>query len=1095
VGLLLGLFLITTLRIDGAEARKVRIGVESNSPPLSFIDANRAPAGFSAELLPAVAQEAGIEFEIVINSWAFLTAEFQAGRLDALANVAFSEERRATMDFSLSHSALHGVTYTHPQAPPLRHTAQFRNLKMATLSGTISHAQAVRQRGWGAQIIEFASWQRMLEAVQKGECDFALVTRALKFEQPDELGLHREFVEDIVHPFHIAVHRGDSRLLEQINAALVALQRNGRLNALYEKWIEPIEPHRVQLRDLMPYVTPLALVGVALAAFLVWQQRINRRLNVQSAALRESEIRYRTLVEWSPEPLAIHREGRVLYVNPAAVTLFGADSARDLIGRPAADRIHPDCRTAVVARFEAVARSGQPAPLARQKFLRLDGTTIELEVQSLCFDYEGAPAVYSSARDITERQRAELAFRQQADNYRALVDHLQAGIVVHAPDTSIELSNPMAEQLLGLTKDQMQGKVALDPVWSFINEDGSAVPLADYPVNRVLASGQPLKDLVIGVRRPDLPDSTWLLCSAYPGLNEQGLTGQVVVTFIDLTARKRAEERLRLGDQVLRSISQGVIVARPDGTVVATNAAVSAITGYAEAEILGRNSRFLDGPATDAATIARIDRAQAAHTELSGEMLGYRKDGSTFWNEFTLSPARDQQGRLTHFIWVIRDISDRLRIEREKAEIESQLRQSQKLEAIGQLSGGVAHDFNNLLTAILGNASLLQDEAQSPAERRELLEQINLAATRAASLTHQLLLFSRREELVHQDLDLNLVLGELMKMLRRILGENIDLALDCAAEPQFIRADPGMMSQIVLNLAVNARDAMPRGGKLIIRTATLRFDAPAGPDANPVWTGPERRKNPDARPREFPAFGAATVTANRKRPGTFTCLTVIDEGVGMTPAIMEHIFEPFFTTKEVGRGTGLGLATVYGIVQQHEGWIEVESQPGGGSTFRVYLPRLPAALPPTAPVAAPAAEPLSTGSGELILVVEDESAVGALLTMVLERAGYEVRCCESGAVALTVWPECKSRVRLLVTDLVMPGGVSGVELARRLRAERPDLRVIAMSGYSATLTHDRADLGPATAFIPKPFEINRILDLVHEQLTLARGSGAPFATR
>ena len=1085
------------LRIDGAEAKKVRIGVEFNSPPLSYTNADRTPAGFSAELLPAIQREAGIEFEIVVNSWGFLTAEFQAGRLDALANVTITEERRATMEFSLSHAALHAVTYTRPQATPLRRTAQFRNLKMATLAGTISHAHAVRQRGWGAAVVEFSSWHRMLEAVQKKECDFALVTRALKFEQPDELGLHREFVEDIVHPFHIAVHRGDSILLEQINVALVALQRDGTLNALYEKWISPIEPQPINLRDLRPYIAPLALVGVALAAFLIWQQRINRRLNVQARALRESEDRYRTLVEWSPEPLAIHRGGRVLYVNPAAITLFGAASARDLVGRPTADLIHPDGRAEVLARLAEVARSGQPAPLEQQRFLRLDGTAVELEVQSLCFDYEGAPAVYSSARDITERKRAEIAFRQQADNYRALVDHLPAGIVVHAPDTSIVLSNPMSEHLLGLTKDQMLGKVAIDPVWTFINEDGSEVPLADYPVNRVLDSGQPLKELVFGVRRPDQPDPTWLLCSAYLGLNEHGLTGQVVVTFTDLTERKRAEQRLRLGDQVLRSISQGVVVAKPDGTVVAANAAFTTITGYSEAEILGRDSRLLHGPDTDSASITGIDRARETNTPFAGEILSYRKDGTPFWNEITLSPARDTQGRLTHFIWVIRDITDRLRIEREKTEIEHQLRQSQKLEAIGQLSGGVAHDFNNLLTAILGNASLLQDEAQTPRERQDLLDQIVLAANRAASLTHQLLLFSRREELVHQDVDLNLVLSELMKMLRRILGENIELVLACADEPQFIRADPGMMSQIVVNLSVNARDAMPRGGKLTIRTATVRFSAPAG---STDWTGPERRQverrqgagRRQSDPKEFPVNPPP---ADKKRSGVFTCLTVIDEGVGMTPEVMEHIFEPFFTTKEVGRGTGLGLATVYGIVQQHEGWIEVESQPDAGATFRIYLPRLPEPARPLTPPEPSPSVLLAPGAGELILVVEDEAAVSALLAMVLERAGYQVLCCESGSAALAVWPDCKSRVKLLITDLVMPGGVSGVELARRLRAEAPALRVIAMSGYSATLTHDRADLGPDAVFVPKPFEIHRILELVREQLQLGRGSGAPFAPR
>ena len=1068
--------------LDATEPRKVRIGLEHNSPPLSFVTAGGTPAGFSAELLPAVGREAGLVFEPVVNSWSFLLAEFQAGRLDALASVVATAERRATMEFSIAHSSLHAVAYTRPQSAPIRHTGQFKGLKMATLNGTISHAHAVQHGYWGAIPIQFESWRDLLLAVKSGDCDFALNTRRLQFEQPDELGLARGFVDDIVHPFHIAVHRGDARLLEAINAGLAAVQHNGTADGLYAKWIGPVEPHPIRFRDLRPYLGVIAAAGVLLAAFVIWQQRIRRRLNAQATALRESEQRYRTLVEWSPEPLAIHRAGVVLYVNPAAVSLFGATSADTLVGRPALDLVHPESRAAAAERLATVSESGHAAPLTQHRFLRHDGTALAVEVQSLTFNYDGQPAIYTSIRDITERKRAELALRQQADNYRALIDHLQAGIVVHAADTSIVMSNPMAVRLLGLSEDQMRGKTAIDPVWSFINEDESVVPLSAYPVNCVIASGEPLTNRVIGVRRPDRPDPVWLLVSAYPDRNEHGLTGQVVVTFIDLTARKLAEERLRLGDHVLRSISQGVFVARPGGTIIATNAAFTAITGYSEADMHGQTISRLQGPETDGATAARLEQAMANATEFSGELLSYRQDGTQFWNELTLAPAHDAQGRLTHCIGVIRDHTARRRIEREKNEVEHQLRQSQKLEAIGQLSGGVAHDFNNLLTAILGNTALLMDDAQAHPGRQDLLEQVSLAANRAASLTRQLLLFSRQEELVRQELDLNQAIGELVKMLRRILGETIELQLACAPAPQLVNADPGMVSQIILNLAVNARDAMPQGGKLSISTTAIRFDG-----IQPVWTGverrlAERRPGPGRRQTDLKQTPDALAKA-KHRSGLFTCLSVVDQGTGMTPEVMEHIFEPFFTTKEVGRGTGLGLATVYGIVQEHDGWIEVESHPGVGTTFRIYLPRVSAnALPPPAP-AQPIPTAQAAGGGELVLVVEDEPAVSTLLQMVLERAGYEVRAFVSGAEALAAWPECQAQSRLLITDLVMPGGVSGVDLVRRARADRPDLRVIAMGGYSATLLNDRNDLGPDVAFIAKPFEIGHVLATVRAQIT------------
>lgn len=263
----------------------VRIGVENNSPPLSYIDDARQPEGFAAALLQAMTETGHVRCELVPSSWSFIEQEFNAGRLDALANVVITDERRATMDFSIGHATIHSITYTRPGLDPIRRTSQFAGRTMATLSGTIMHQDALRHGDWGAHIVKFNSWREMLEAVRRGDCDFALLMRPLKFEQPDELGLRREFVEDHLYTFHIAVHRGDRERLAAINEALAQLQRNGTFDRIYAAWIGPIEPHPIRLNDLRPYALPAAGVFAFVVLLFWWQRRINRQLRRQARAL------------------------------------------------------------------------------------------------------------------------------------------------------------------------------------------------------------------------------------------------------------------------------------------------------------------------------------------------------------------------------------------------------------------------------------------------------------------------------------------------------------------------------------------------------------------------------------------------------------------------------------------------------------------------------------------------------------------------------------------------------------------------------------------------------------------------------------------
>ncbi|HTZ21799.1 MAG TPA: ATP-binding protein [Opitutaceae bacterium] len=413
------------------------------------------------------------------------------------------------------------------------------------------------------------------------------------------------------------------------------------------------------------------------------------------------------------------------------------------------------------------------------------------------------------------------------------------------------------------------------------------------------------------------------------------------------------------------------------------------------------------------------------------------RQGQEYIYEARLAPALDNQ-----IVIIIRNNTERKRLE-------EQLRQSQKMEAFGQLAGGVAHDFNNILTVIQGNVSLLQAPQLSAADRAAAISETLRAAERAGNLTRQLLTFSRRQPIQLRDTDANEIVANMTRMLQRIIGEHIILETRYAPGGAPVRADSGMLEQALMNLAVNSRDAMPEGGRLTLETAAITLTA------------------------------ADVLNRPKARPGAFVRLRVIDTGCGIAPEYRSHLFEPFFTTKEVGKGTGLGLATVFGIVEQHAGWIEVESQTGAGTTFSLFLPRLPYSLMELAQSSPP---PSVRGGSETILVVEDEASVRGLMCRLLERHGYRVLAAESGAAALAVWREHRASIDLLVTDMVMPGGIGGRELANHLRAEKPSLKVIHCSGYTDEMLGPDSPLRDTRSFLAKPFDHPAFLRRVRECL-------------
>jgi len=513
---------------------------------------------------------------------------------------------------------------------------------------------------------------------------------------------------------------------------------------------------------------------------------------------------------------------------------------------------------------------------------------------------------------------------------------------------------------------------------------------------------------------------------------------EVIISLVDITERKRAEHALRKLSRAVEQSPVSIVITDTQGRIEYVNPRFTEVTGYPANEALGRTPNILKSGEMEPAKYQQLWATIAAGREWRGELCNRRKTGELFWEQANITPVFGAKGEITNYLAVKEDITDRRRLE-------SELRQAQKMDAFGQLAGGVAHDFNNLLTVILGSVSALSHAQYSKEQLTEALGEVELAASRAAELTRQLLMFSRRQAPRMRDVELNHLVGNMTKMLHRLIGEHITLQARYAPGAVRVSADPGMLEQVILNLAVNARDAMPGGGMLTVETAFSEL-------------------------AEDRLCGYFRVPA-----GSYVRLSVEDTGCGVPPSDLPRIFEPFFTTKDIGRGTGLGLATVFGIVQQHQAHIELESTVGKGTTFRIYLPML---HHPSKE--AGEAERLSSvrGGHESILLVEDEELVRGLARRILEGQGYRVVQAVSAVHALRVWAEKRDSIALVLTDVVMPEGMSGLELAEKLLVDRPELKVIFSSGYS--------DKAPGAAgerpFLAKPYGAAELLRIVRSTL-------------
>ncbi len=639
-------------------------------------------------------------------------------------------------------------------------------------------------------------------------------------------------------------------------------------------------------------------------------------------------------------------------------------------------------------------------------------------------------------QDITERKEGEKALRESEERFRRVVESDMMGIMFWEGDGRIVDANDKFLALVGYTRQDLadgllnSGKMTTPEYLELDQANQEMMRLHGFcpPVEKEYFR----KD---GTRIPVLVGSTNL-----PGAVEKG------VSFVlDISQRTSAEEALRASENHYRLLFENnptpvfVFDAEALG-FLAANAAAVRHYGYTREDFSSLTLREIALPEEIPAFLEKISRPLAEVGGNTGIWRHRKKGGKLSEMEITTHPLVFDGRRA--FLSLAIDVTERL-------SLEAQLRQSQKMESVGQLAGGIAHDFNNLLTVISGHVGLLLAKEKFAPQIADSLKEISEASKRAADLTRQLLMFSRKQIIQLQVVDLNEVVNNVGKMLRRILGEDISLDVDYSPSLPCIKADLGMIEQVLLNLAVNSRDAMPKGGQLRINTTSVIVDEI------------HAQQNPEA------------VT------GRFVQLTFADNGCGIPAENLSRIFEPFFTTKELDRGTGLGLATVYGIVRQHQGWIEVTSELDHGTTFNVFLP-------PTSEksgaVSMPVGEPRVIGGTETILVVEDEAPLLKLIQHILESHGYKVIECSNGRTALELWGEHRKKIDLLFTDMILPDGMTGPELAEILQVAKPGLKVIYTSGYNTEkLSHD-VPLQEGLNFIQKPFHARKLAETVHDCL-------------
>ncbi len=807
-----------------------------------------------------------------------------------------------------------------------------------------------------------------------------------------------------------------------------------------------VDPSRTVLLELEEYCKDGSTKWVELAASFVRDSQlhpsgiititrdITRRKQAEQKLI-ESEHKYRSLAESSPDIIVRYNTlCQEVYNNRNLSSIL---SFEGFLPPENLSEQHPlsDDLDQYFIKLKKVIDSG----LSDELELNTRNSSCESQTFNIRFVPEynnddiiiGAMAI---GRDITERKHAEEALRESEEKYRTIFNNSPLGIFRSTIEGRfLEVNTSLA---------QMLGFVSPDTVIHEIQDIGKQVYVHTEDRRQVIAQLLNSTNNIQFQTQFRKNDGTEFTVNLYVKLVFDAVGHPAFLEGIveNITERIHAEESLRKLSHAVEQSPASIVITDTIGNIEYVNPKFTEITEYLQSEVIGKNVRLLKSGEQSPETYKRLWDTITSGMEWRGEFHNKKKNGELYWEFASISPIFDGSGTITHFVAVKEDITEHKRLE-------EQLRQAQKMEAIGQLAGGIAHDFNNMLGVILGHSEIALSQIDQPNRVIANLDEIQKAAERSANLTHQLLAFARKQTVNPKVLNLDETVEGMLKMLRRLIGEDIDLTwLPGAAEWQ-VNIDPSQIDQILANLCVNARDAINDIGKISIETHTILVDH--------FYCS----EHPEA------------------VSGEFVLLTVSDNGCGMNKEVLKKLFEPFYTTKDIGKGTGLGLATVYGIVKQNNGFINVYSEPGLGTTFKIYLPRY---VSKSSKIENDSLVPPPNGN-ETILLVEDEPTILNLTKLMLEQLGYRVLIASKPLDAIQLSEEFEEDIHLLITDVVMPN-LNGRDLAKKLIAHRDNLKYLFMSGYTADVIAYHGVLDKGVNFIQKPFSIQTLAIKVRDTL-------------
>lgn len=829
------------------------------------------------------------------------------------------------------------------------------------------------------------------------------------------------------------------------------------VNALLDS-IEQIERAELEARgtdferDANRVFMLLATALLATAVLIVVAAAYRRR---ESHALAAAATQYRAMTEQSPDGIVVQQRGIIRYANAAAATLLGFDAPDALLGRPFFDFVHPDERAAAHAFGLNVIEEGATIAPQSRVFVTVDGATIDTEVRAAPIMFQGSVAAQVVIRDLRIRRAAERKAAASEQRYRGLVEVMEEGVVLHDATHRVTFWNPAAIRILGLTGDQLSGVSAYDARWRATDSSGRSLT-GDEHCSTIASRTGKISSAVMGVERGD-GGRVWVKVNAVPLFDDTGAVHEVEVTFSDITAvvdaSRRVEEseaRFRvLAEQTSDLISQRTLDHRFE------------YASPSHTEVIGWTPEDLHGTsAFDYLHPEDAQRIRDSHPIVADGSQGpivtrvRHKEGHYVMLESVVTPILHADGTASGYQVSARDVSVRLALE-------ERLRQIEKMEAMERMATGVAHDFNNLLGVVRTAADQLGDPMADNGTRDALISDITLATERAAALTAQLLTFAQRRHSEPTFTDVTAVLQHNIPLLNRVVGPsiNVELHLSADIEAVSVKAEPGQLEQVLYNLIVNARDAMPAGGLVHVRASVAEFSTPQ-------------------------AHRHGTIEA-----GAYVAIVVADNGLGMSDAVYARLFDPFFTTKPIGQGSGLGLPSVLGIVEQAGGAVAAQSIDGVGSSFTVYLPIASRAKPlhlasddaerePSDPVPEPLAlNPPPEPEADLVLVVDDEAALRRGLARALTRMGFRVLEAASGPDALVAMRRHGHAVRVLITDVRMPA-MSGFELVDALLAEGIDPPVLFISGQLDAPIPTHWPDTRTRRFLAKPFATRDFAEVV-----------------